>query len=137
MINYWVFKSEPDCWSWQQQVQKGEIGEEWSGVRNFEARNNMLKMKLGDKGFFYHSNKERAIVGIVEISKKAHKDSTSQTEQWQCVNIKALRSFKNPISLTQIKDHPLLQHIALVKRARLSVAPIDKIAWQIICDLGN
>ena len=70
MVSYWIFKSEPNCWSWQQQVQKGEAGEEWSGVRNFEARNNMLKMKLGDKGFFYHSNKERAIIGIVEISQK-------------------------------------------------------------------
>lgn len=118
-------------------MQKGETGEEWSGVKNFEARNNMLKMKLGDKGFFYHSNKERAIIGIVEISQKAHKDSTSETEQWQCVNVKALHSFKNPVNLTQIKNHPLLQHIALVKRSSLSVATIDKTAWDIICDLDN
>lgn len=135
-MNYWVFKSEPDCWSWQQQIDKGNIGEEWSGVRNFEARNNMLKMKLGDKGFFYHSNKEKAIVGIVEICREAAQDSTSEVEKWQCVYVKALESFTKPVNLVQIKNDPRLDHIALVKRSRLSVAPINKEAWQIICELG-
>lgn len=135
-MNYWIFKSEPDCWNWKEQVQKGDIGEEWSGVRNFEARNNMLKMKLGDKGFFYHSNKEKAIVGIIEICKEASQDSTSETDKWQCVYVKALQGFKKPVTLEQIKKDPRLDHIALVKRSRLSVAPLDKEAWQIICDLG-
>lgn len=137
MVNYWIFKSEPDCWSWQQQLAKGAAGEEWSGVRNFEARNNMLKMRLGDKGFFYHSNIDKAIVGIVEICKTAHKDSTSDTDKWQCVDVKALHSFAKPVSLSQIKNHPLLADISLIKRPRLSVSSIDRTMWDIIYGLGN
>lgn len=135
--NYWLFKSEPDCWSWQEQLAKGAVGEEWSGVRNYEARNNMLKMRLGDEGFFYHSNKEKAIVGIVKICKTAHQDSTIDDIRWQCVDVAAVRSLTRAVTLKEIKSHPDLQNIALIKRSRLSVAPINAVEWEIINQIAN
>lgn len=134
--NYWLFKSEPDCWSWAQQKSKGLSGEEWSGVRNFEARNNMQKMQLGERGFFYHSGKERQIMGIIEICKIARPDSTAEDDRWHCVDIRAIGDLMRPISLAEVKEHPQLIDMALVKRSRLSVAPVTAHEWQTICNLA-
>ncbi len=100
---YWLFKSEPATWSWQDQLAKGDAGEEWDGVRNYQARNFMREMAVGDFGFFYHSQSERAIVGIVEVCAAAHQDSSTKDERWDCVDIKAVRPFKTPVTLDDIK----------------------------------
>jgi predicted RNA-binding protein with PUA-like domain len=137
MMNYWLFKSEPSMWSWSNQVKKGDLGEEWDGVRNYQARNFMRSMKLGDLGFFYHSQKEKKIVGVVEIIAESHTDSTSTDESWECVNIKALRDMPMPVTLTQIKSDHRLQKMVLVKNSRLSVQPVTSMEWETICSLGN
>jgi predicted RNA-binding protein with PUA-like domain len=134
---YWLFKSEPDVWGWDKQVAKGESGEEWDGVRNYQARNNMRAMKLGDRGFFYHSRSGLEIVGIVEICAEAHQDSTTDDARWDCVDIKALRPFITPVTLAQIKEDPRLQNMALVKSSRLSVQPVTDAEWDIVCALGK
>jgi predicted RNA-binding protein with PUA-like domain len=134
---YWLFKSEPDVWGWDQQVAKGDAGEEWNGVRNYQARNNMRAMKKGDQGFFYHSRSGLEIVGIVEVCAESHPDSTSDDPRWDCVDVRALRPLKRPVSLAEIKDDPRLQDMALVKSARLSVQPVTEKEWQIICELGQ
>ncbi|MDA0362210.1 MAG: EVE domain-containing protein [Proteobacteria bacterium] len=136
-MNYWLFKSEPPMWSWSNQVKKGDLGEEWDGVRNYQARNFMRSMKLGDLGFFYHSQKEKKIVGVVEIIAESHTDSTSTDESWECVNIKALRDMPMPVTLTQIKSDHRLQKMVLVKNSRLSVQPVTSMEWETICSLGN
>ncbi|MFN3661438.1 EVE domain-containing protein [Yoonia sp.] len=132
----WVFKSEPDVWGWDDQVAKGDAGEEWNGVRNYQARNNMRAMKKGDLGFFYHSRSGLEIVGIVEVCAESHPDSTTDDPRWDCVDVKAVRPFVKPVTLSQIKDDPRLKDMALVKSARLSVQPVTDKEWQIICDLG-
>jgi predicted RNA-binding protein with PUA-like domain len=134
---YWLFKSEPDTWGWTDQVAKGDLGEEWNGVRNYQARNNMRAMQIGDRGFFYHSNKERAIVGIVEVIALAHPDSTTDDPRWDCVDIKAVQCIKTPVTLDQIKDHPDLVNMILVKNSRLSVQPVEAGEWEIICRLAG
>ncbi len=134
---YWLFKSEPSAWSWDDQAAKGDIGEEWDGVRNYQARNFMREMAQGDRGFFYHSQKERAIVGIVEVSAEAHPDSTTDDARWECVDIKAVRPFETPVTLDQIKGDGRLDDMVLVKNSRLSVQPVSAQEWRIICDLGN
>jgi len=134
---YWLFKSEPSTWSWDQQVAKGDAGEEWDGVRNYQARNFMRQMKLGDRGFFYHSQKDKAIVGIVEICAEAHPDSTTDDDRWDCVDIKAVRSFSKPVTLDQIKADPRLADMVLVKNSRLSVQPVSDAEWAVICELGQ
>lgn len=136
-MRYWLFKSEPSTWGWVQQVAKGEAGEEWDGVRNYQARNFMREMKLGDWGFFYHSQKERAIVGIVEVCAEAHPDSTTDDERWDCVDIKAVRPFETPVTLDQIKADERLANMILVKNSRLSVQPVEADEWDVICALGN
>ncbi len=133
----WLFKSEPNKWSWDQQVAKGETGEEWDGVRNYLARNNMRAMKVGDQGFFYHSNIGKEIVGIVEVCRESHPDSTTDDPRWDCVDIKAVRPLKTPVTLAQVKDDPRLQEMALVTSMRLSVQPVTEAEWRIICDLGG
>ncbi len=133
---YWLFKSEPNSWSWQDQLAKGEA-EEWDGVRNYAARNNMRKMKIGDLGFFYHSVNEKKIVGIVQIVREAHQDSTTNDERWQSVDVKAVISMPRPVSLKAIKQEPLLKNMALIKNSRLSVQPVSKEEWRIICKMGN
>ena len=105
---YWLFKSEPNTWGWDQQMAKGEQGEQWDGVRNYQARNNMRKMKLGEKGFFYHSVNEKQIVGIVEICAEVHPDTTDDTGKWECVDIKAVKPVKTPVTLEDCKNHPSL-----------------------------
>ncbi len=134
---YWLFKSEPSTWSWDQQVAKGEAGEEWDGVRNYQARNFMRQMAIGDRGFFYHSQKDKAIVGIVEVCAEAHPDSTTDDERWECVDIKAVRPFEVHVSLDQIKADERLGEMVLVKNSRLSVQPVTEAEWQAICALGS
>ncbi|WP_299501454.1 EVE domain-containing protein [uncultured Roseobacter sp.] len=134
---YWLFKSEPSTWSWDDQVAKGEIGEEWDGVRNYQARNFMRQMSVGDLGFFYHSQKERAVVGIVEVIAEAHPDSTTEDERWECVDIKAVKSVKTSITLDDIKADERLSEMVLVRNSRLSVQPVTAQEWQIICEMAG
>ncbi|MGR3621194.1 EVE domain-containing protein [Pseudophaeobacter sp.] len=136
-MRYWLFKSEPSTWSWQDQIDKGETGEEWDGVRNYQARNFMREMQLGDRGFFYHSQKEKSVVGIVEVCAEAHPDSTTEDNRWDCVDIKAVRPFEQPVSLDQIKTDPRLEEMLLVRNSRLSVQPVTEAEWQLICALGQ
>ncbi len=132
----WLFKSEPDVWGWDAQVAKGDAGEQWDGVRNYQARNNMRAMKVGDRGFFYHSRTGLEIVGIIEVCAAAHQDSTTDDDRWDCVDIKAVRPFVKPVSLAQIKADPRLENMALVKSSRLSVQPVTDEEWEIVCALG-
>ncbi|MDQ7080320.1 MAG: EVE domain-containing protein [Paracoccaceae bacterium] len=134
---YWLFKSEPSTWSWQDQLARGEAGEEWDGVRNYQARNNMRLMKVGDRGFFYHSQKEKAIVGIVEVITEAHPDSTTDDPRWECVDIKAVQSLPRPVTLAMCKHDPRLADMVLVNNSRLSVQPVTEQEWQVICELGG
>ena len=136
-MGYWLFKSEPGAWSWENQKAKGEAGEEWDGVRNYQARNFMRDMKIGDRGFFYHSVDEKRIVGIVEIIAQSHPDSTDATGKWECVDIKALADMPQPVSLDQIKADERLADMVLVKNSRLSVQPVSAKEWQIICKTGG
>lgn len=133
----WLFKSEPDVWGWDAQVAKGDAGEEWNGVRNYQARNNMRTMAVGDLGFFYHSRSGLEIVGIVEVCATSHPDSTTDDERWDCVDIKAERPFVQPVTLAQIKTDPRLENMALVKSSRLSVQPVTEAEWDIVCALGK
>ena len=134
---HWLFKSEPDTWSWDQQKKRGAKGEEWTGVRNYQARNNMRAMKLGDRGFFYHSGEGKEIVGIVEVIKLAHKDSTAKEDAWDCVDIKALKDVPKPVTLDDIKADKRLAKMVLVNNSRLSVQPVADEEWKIICELGG
>ncbi len=134
---YWLFKSEPETWSWQDQLDRAERGEEWDGVRNYQARNNMRAMKLGERGFFYHSGGERAIVGVVEVSATAHPDSTSDDPRWECVDIRAVRGLPEPVGLDRCKEDPRLAGMALVRNPRLSVQPVAEAEWRIICAMGG
>ena len=133
----WLFKSEPDVWGWDAQVAKGSVGEEWNGVRNYQARNNMRAMQIGDLGFFYHSRSGLEIVGVVEVCATSHPDSTTDDPRWDCVDIKAVRPFVKPVTLAQIKADPRLENMALVKSARLSVQPVTDAEWDIVCALGR
>ncbi|NIN78837.1 MAG: EVE domain-containing protein [Planctomycetales bacterium] len=136
-MNYWLFKSEPNTWSWDQQVAKGEAGEEWDGVRNYQARNNMRAMKIGDRGFFYHSLKEKAIVGVVEVCAESHSDSTTDDDRWDCVDIKAVQPVATPVTLQMCKDDPRLAEMVLVNNTRLSVQPVRAEEWKIICEMAG
>ena len=134
---YWLFKSEPFKWSWQDQKAKGDAGEEWDGIRNYQARNNMREMKLGDKGFFYHSNEGLEVVGIVEICAEIHPDSTTDDERWECVDVKAVCDVPNPVPLPDIKSNPKLAEMALVKNTRLSVQPVTEAEYLEVCRMGD
>ena len=136
-MEYWLMKSEPSTWSWAQQVKVGSKGEGWDGVRNYQASNNMKKMKKGDLCFFYHSVKERDIIGIVKVKKEYHPDPTDKSERFGMVTVVAVKSLKNRVNLDQIKDNKKLNHLALVRQSRLSVMPIDAKSWKIICNLGG
>jgi len=136
-MRYWLFKSEPSTWSWEDQVAKGETGEEWDGVRNYQARNFMREMSLGDRGFFYHSQKEKAVVGIVEVCAEAHPDSTTDDARWDCVDIKAVCPVARPVTLDMIKTDPRLSEMVLVKNSRLSVQPVTEAEWTAVCDLAG
>ena len=134
---YWLFKSEPSAWSWDEQVAKGDAGEEWNGVRNYQARNFMREMKVGDKGFFYHSREGLEVVGIVEVCTESHPDSTSDDERWECVDIKAVKPVPKPVSMKDIKANPKLADMVLVKNSRLSVQPVTEDEWAEVCRMGG
>jgi len=137
LMRYWLFKSEPSVWGWDDQVARGDAGEEWDGVRNYQARNFMREMAVGDRGFFYHSQAEKAVVGIVEIIAKAHPDSTTEDDRWDCVDIKAVEPLPKPVPLDAIKATEALADMVLVKNSRLSVQPVTDAEWQIICKMGG
>ncbi|GGA61369.1 ubiquinol-cytochrome c reductase [Nitratireductor aestuarii] len=134
---YWLFKSEPDAWSWEQQKAKGAEGEEWTGVRNYQARNFMRQMQLGDKGFFYHSNQGLEVVGIVEVCKLAHPDSSTDDPRWECVDIRAVCDMPKPVKLVDVKANPALEKMALVTSFRLSVQPVQEDEWIEVCRMGG
>jgi predicted RNA-binding protein with PUA-like domain len=134
-MKYWLLKSEPNTWSWDDQI-KEKIAM-WDGVRNYQARNNLMSMRVNDLCFFYHSVNEKKIVGIVSVSKEHYIDPTDKTKKFVAVDVKTKKSLKNPITLKQIKKEKKLSHLALVKQGRLSVMPIDKISWRLICKLGG
>ncbi len=134
---YWLFKSEPSTWGWDDQQAKGDAGEEWDGVRNYQARNFMRDMKVGDLGFFYHSQTEKAVVGVVEVIAEAHPDSSTDDDRWECVDIKAVKSVKTPVSLDMIKADGRLDDMMLVRNSRLSVQPVTDAEWQVVCGLAG
>ena len=134
-MKYWLLKSEPDAWSWDNQVKEG--ASMWDGVRNYQARNNLKEMKKNDLCFFYHSVTERSIVGIVKVVKEYYPDPTDITGRFVVVDVKATKKLKNPVSLDQIKENSKLQDIALVKQSRLSVMPLKKTEWDIIIKMSN
>lgn len=136
-MRYWLMKSEPDAFSWDDLVAKGDAGEEWDGVRNYQARNNMREMALGDRAFFYHSQSDKAVVGICEVIALAHPDSTTDDARWECVDIKAVEPVKTPVTLAQIKSDPRLSDMLLVKSPRLSVQPVSAAEWSIIRNLAG
>ena len=132
---YWLFKSEAETWSWDQQVKAGKAGTEWTGVRNFGARNHMRAMAKGDQGFFYHSGDQRRVVGIVEVVKTAHPDSTDTA--WDCVDIAAIKPLPAPVTLDQIKQTKPLAEMVLVKNSRLSVQPVTDAEWKIVSKMAG
>ena len=137
MAQYWLFKSEPFKWSWDMQKAKGETSEEWDGIRNYQARNNMRLMKIGDKAFFYHSNEGLEIVGIAEVCALSHPDTTTDDERWDCVDIKAVCDMPNPVTLKDVKASPKLEKMALVTSMRLSVQPVTKKEYLEVSRMGN
>jgi len=136
-MRYWLFKSEPSTWSWDDQAAKGDAGEEWDGVRNYQARNFMREMEKGDRGFFYHSQKQKAIVGIVEVIAESHPDSTTDDPRWDCVDIKAIEPVKTPVTLDMIKADGRLDDMVLVKNSRLSVQPVTEEEFDTIVGMGR
>lgn len=134
---HWLFKSEPGSWSWEMQVKRGDKGEPWNGVRNFQANNNMKAMQLGDRGFFYHSVDEKRIVGVVEVIGLWRPDPTDESGKFGLVQVKAVAPLKTPVTLEQVKADPALAELPLVKQSRLSVQPVDPASWKHICKLGG
>ena len=133
----WLFKSEPDVFGWDDLVAKGDKGEEWNGVRSFQARNIMREMKVGDRGFFYHSNIGKEVVGIVEVIAEAHLDSTADDPKWECVDVKAAGPLPATVTLARIKDDPRLAGMVLVRNSRLSVQPVTDEEWKIVLELAR
>lgn len=136
-VAYWLMKSEPSTWSWEQQSAKGAAGEAWTGVRNHAAKLNMMKMKRGDRAFFYHSNEGKEIVGIVEIIREAYPDPTDATGKFVCVDIKALKALPSRVPLVAIKGEKRLENMALLKQSRLSVQPVTAAEWALIERMGD
>lgn len=135
---YWLIKSEPDVWSWDDQVKKGAKGEPWTGVRNHSAKLNLMAMKKGEKCFFYHSNEGKAVVGIAEVAREAYPDPTAEPgSPWVCVDVKAAEPFKTPVTLEDVKATAELAEMALVKFSRLSVQPVTAGEWKIVCKMGG
>jgi predicted RNA-binding protein with PUA-like domain len=132
---HWLVKSEPDDWSWAEQVAKGRDGAEWNGIRNFSARNHLRAMKKGEQAFFYHTGDEKAVVGIVKVIAEAHPDSTDAA--WAAVDVAAVRPLPTPVTLAQIKANPRLKNMVLVRQSRLSVQPVTDAEWTIICQMGG
>ena len=136
-MKYWLVKSEPGDWSWDEQVKAGKKGEPWTGVRNAQARNCMRDMKKGDLAFFYHSGDERAVVGIVKIIKEAYQDPTTDDERWVVVDVIAVEPLENPVTLADIKAEPKLSDMVLVKNSRLSVQPVTAAQWKQVAKMGG
>jgi predicted RNA-binding protein with PUA-like domain len=134
---YWLFKTEPGVWSWDDQARKAEQGEQWSGVRNYLAQKHMASMQLGDLGFFYHSVNEKRIMGIVRVSALAHIDTTDTDGKWRCVDVIAMRPLPAPVTLAAIKAEPRLAGMVLVKNSRLSVQPVTPEEWALVCEMGG
>ncbi len=134
-MRYWLMKSEPSTWSWDDQVAAGDAGAEWDGVRNYQARNNMREMSIGDRAFFYHSQKDKAVVGIVEVIAAAHPDSTTEDPRWDCVDVRAVARLQRAVTLDEIKADPRLSDMILVRNSRLSVQPVTEAQWRAILDL--
>jgi predicted RNA-binding protein with PUA-like domain len=132
---YWLVKSEPDDWSWAEQVAKGRDGAEWNGIRNFSARNHLRAMKKGEQAFFYHTGDEKAVVGIVKVIAEAHPDSTDPA--WAAVDVAAVRPLPTPVTLAQIKANARLKNMVLVRQSRLSVQPVTDAEWKIVCQMGG
>lgn len=134
-MNYWLVKSEPDAFSWSEQVENGV--EPWTGVRNHAAKNNLRAMRTGDRAFFYHSNEGREIVGIVEVVREAYPDPTAESGSWVAVDVKAIAPMPNPVTLAAMKSDPALEGMALIRQSRLSVSPVSPAHWRHICQLGG
>lgn len=134
---YWLFKSEPDAFSWDDLVSKGAKGEPWTGVRNFQARNNMRAMQIGDLGFFYHSNIGKEIVGICEVIALAHPDGTDDTGAWECVDVRAVEPMPRAVTLGDVKANPKLAEMKLVTASRLSVQPVTEREWAEVCRMAG
>lgn len=134
---YWLVKSEPETWSWDQQVKAGAKGEPWTGVRNHTAKLNLMKMKKGDRAFFYHSGGEKAVVGVVEVVKEHYPDPTDKTGKFVVVDFKAVAPFPKPVTLAQVKSEPKLAEMSLVTSFRLSVQPVTEAEWKHVCKLGG
>ena len=135
-MQHWLLKSEPDDWSWQDQVKSGNKGAEWNGVRNFQASRNLKNMKIGDKCFFYHTGKVKSIVGVAEVTKEAFLDKTDKTRKFVSINIKALYPLKREVSLKEIKKNKVFKDFSLVKQSRLSVMKVELKYWKVICKIG-
>ncbi|MEL7464184.1 MAG: EVE domain-containing protein [Pseudomonadota bacterium] len=134
---YWLFKSEPNAWSWDEQVAKGDAGEPWDGIRNYQARNNMRAMEIGDLGFFYHSIDEKRVVGVVEVISGVYPDPTTDDPRWECVDIKAIAPFPTPVTLEMCKADERLRDMVLVNNTRLSVQPVTPEEWRVVCEMGG
>ena len=134
---FWLFKSEPFKWSFDEQKACGAAGTEWTGVRNYQARNFMRSMQIGERGFFYHSNEGKAVVGVVEVSALAHPDSTSDDPRWECVDIRAVCDMPHPVSLDVVKAEPRLKDMVLATNSRLSVQPVTEAEFHVICEMGG
>ena len=136
-MKYWLLKTEPEQWSWEQQVSSGNEGAEWNGVRNFQAAKNLKRMKIGDKCFFYHTGKEKKIVGVVEVVKEHFLDKTDKTHKFVSVIVKTLIPFKKTVKLQKIKKNRVFKDFSLVKQSRLSVMEVDLKYWKKICKMGK
>ena len=134
---YWLLKTEPDTFSWDDLVSRGAKGEPWSGVRNYQARNNMRAMKVGDRGFIYHSNIGKEVVGICEVIAAVHQDPTDDTGKWECVDVKAVKALAKPVTLEDAKVVKALSEMVLVNNTRLSVQPVTESEWKVVCRLGG
>ena len=132
---FWLVKSEPSAWSWEDQVRDSVTA--WTGVRNFQACNNLKAMKVGDLAFFYHSVSEKRIVGVVEVVREAYPDPTAEDPRWMCPDLKAVKPLARPVTLAEIKADPRLAELPLLRQSRLSVCPVDEASWRLICDLGG
>ncbi|MGC6454393.1 MAG: EVE domain-containing protein [Candidatus Puniceispirillaceae bacterium] len=136
-MNYWLMKSEPSTWSWDDQLAKGDVGEGWDGVRNYQASNNMKAMEIGDLAFFYHSVNEKQIVGIVEVIELYHPDPTDASGRFGMVTVKAVKTMARPVTLAEIKADERLSEMALVRQSRLSVTPVSADQWTILMEMGE
>ena len=134
---FWLMKSEPEVFSWDDLVAKGAAGEVWDGVRNHQARNNMRAMAVGDRAFFYHSRSKPAVVGVCEVIAEAHPDPTTDDPRWECVDVRAVRPLPRAVPLAEIRAEPALAEMVLVRNARLSVQPVTEAQWRHICAMGG